>query len=104
MEKYDIVMSIISYEDSLRPRHIRKMMDYINEDCEIIPFEIHETNASAYGFANIEVVDEEGGLESISNFLSPIIDDWIYDVGEEEFTLPNGKKLYVFCDYKTIVF
>ncbi|ADY56320.1 hypothetical protein Sgly_2027 [Syntrophobotulus glycolicus DSM 8271] len=103
MEKYDIVISIISIDETLRPRHIQKMLDHLNPDCEIIPFEIHENNVSAYGYANIEGMDGEGGLESLSDFLGPMLEDWIYDEPEEELILPDGKKLYVFCDYKTIL-
>jgi hypothetical protein len=73
------------------------------EDCELVPFEIHEESSSAYGYATTEVINEESGLETILDLLGPVVDDWTNESSDCTYALPSGKKVYIGCDFRTVM-
>jgi hypothetical protein len=101
---YHAAAWIVPLENGLKKKIIQKVLALLPEDCELVPFEIHEQNASAYGFATMEAIDDENGLEPIIDLLSPLVDDWTEDSSEYTAALPGGKKVYIGCDYRTVRF
>ncbi|NLO98058.1 MAG: hypothetical protein GX091_08325 [Peptococcaceae bacterium] len=102
MAKYDVAAWMVPLESGLTKRTILKILDMLPDDCDLVPFEIHEENSSAYGYATIEAVEEENGLEAIIDLLSPMVADWTEDDSEYTTTLPKGKKVFIGCDYRTV--
>jgi len=100
----DVAAWLVPLESGLKKKHIIKVLALLPEDAEIIPFEIHEDNSSAYGFATVETVDQENGLESIVDLLGSVIDDWPSESSEYTGVSPSGKKVYIGCDFRTMVF
>lgn len=103
MAKYDAAAWMVPVENGLKKSHLRKVLELLPEDIELIPFEIHEINSSAYGYATLEAINEENGLESIIDLLGPVVEDWTNDSSEYTGTLPGGKKVYIGCDYRTVL-
>ena len=103
MSDYDVAAWMIPLDSGLKKKHIRKILDLLPEEAELVPFEIHEANSSAYGYATTDVIDEENGLESITTLLGEVVEDWINDSSEYTSVLPGGKKVYMGCDFKTII-
>lgn len=103
MTFYDVAAWMVPVESGLKKNHLRKILELLPEGSELIPFEIHETNSSAYGFATVEVIDEENGLESIVDHLGEVVEDWITDSADYTHTLSSGRKIYMGCDYRTVV-
>ncbi|MFA6808632.1 MAG: hypothetical protein WCR27_06530 [Eubacteriales bacterium] len=99
---YDVVAWLIPLDDGLKKNHIQKIIEML-PDADILPFEIHENNSSVYGFATIEVAEEENGLESIIDLLTPVIEDWTNESSDYTHTLSSGKKVYMGCDCRTII-
>ncbi len=103
MSNYDAVAWMVPLESGLKKKHIIKVLSLLPEDSEIVPFEIHESNSSAYGFATTDVIDEENGLESIVDLLGPVVEDWSNESSDYTFALPSGKTVYIGCDYRTVI-
>ncbi|KUO61427.1 MAG: hypothetical protein APF84_08980 [Gracilibacter sp. BRH_c7a] len=104
MSNYDVAAWMFPLESGLKKKHIIKVLSLLPEDCEIVPFEIHENNSSAYGFATTRVIDEEeNGLESIVDLLGSVVEDWTNESSEYTFTLPSGKNVYIGCDFRTVI-
>lgn len=103
MSNYDVAAWMFPLENSIKKKHIIKVLSLLPDDCEIVPFEIHENNSSAYGFATTDVIDEENGLESIVDLLGPIVEDWSNDSSDYSFTLPGGKNVFIGCDFRTVI-
>lgn len=103
MSNYDVAAWMFPLESSLKKKHIQKVLSLLPEDCEIVPFEIHESNSSAYGFATTDVIDEEEGLESIVDLLGQVVEDWTNDSSDYSFALPSGNNVYIGCDYRTVL-
>ncbi|MGI5901925.1 MAG: hypothetical protein ACOX7U_05570 [Desulfitobacteriia bacterium] len=101
---YHVAAWVIPLEDGLTKDIIYRILELLPPASELIPFEIHEENSSLYGFVTTEVVDQENGLESIIETLSPMVEDWIVDSSEYITTLPGGKEVYIGCDYRSIYF
>ncbi|RJE48196.1 MULTISPECIES: hypothetical protein [unclassified Dehalobacter] len=104
MSTYHAAAWMVPAESGLKKKHIQKVLALLPEDCELVPFEIHGNNSSAYGFATIEVIDEEeNGLETIIDLLEPLVEDWTEDSSDCTLDLPGGKQIYIGCDYRTVM-
>ncbi|RNC29155.1 MAG: hypothetical protein AWM53_00804 [Candidatus Dichloromethanomonas elyunquensis] len=103
MSEFHAAAWMVPLDSGLNKKHIIKVLTLLPEDCELVPFEIHESNSSAYGFATTEVIDEENGLESIIDLLSPVVDDWTNESSNCTYALPGGKKVYIGCDFRTVI-
>jgi hypothetical protein len=101
---YHAAAWMVPLESGLNKKHILKVLALLPEQAELVPFEIHETNSSAYGYATMEVIDAENGLEPILDLLGPVVDDWTSESSDCTYTLPCGKKVYIGCDFRTVVF
>ncbi len=104
MSVFDVAAWMIPLDSGLKKKHILKVLSLLPEDCELVPFEIHENNSSAYGFATTDVIDEENGLETILELLGPAVEDWTDESSDCTYALPGGKKVYIGCDFRTVVF
>lgn len=102
MSDFDVAAWMVPIDNGLKKKHIKKILELLPEDSELVPFEIHETHSSAYGFATTKVVEEENGLEPIVEMLGPVVDDWTSDTSEYVDTLSSGKKVYMGCDFRTV--
>lgn len=103
MFNYDVAAWIVPVESGLKKKHLEKVLDLLPEDSELVPFEIHENNSSAYGFITVDAVDGEKGLESIIEALTAVVEDWTNDSSEITCELPGGRRAYIGCDYRTVV-
>lgn len=104
MSEFDVAAWMLPIDSGLKKKHIRKVLELLPEDSELVPFEIHGDNSSAYGYATVEVVDEENGLETIVDLLGAAVDDWTTDSSDYTSSLPSGKKVYMGCDFRTVIF
>lgn len=104
MSDYHVAAWMVPLDSGLQKKHIRKVLELLPENCELVPFEIHENNSSAYGYATTEIVDEENGLEAIVDVLAEVVEDWTSDSAEYTYALESGKKIYMGCDFRTVVF
>lgn len=104
MSKVHVAAWMIPIESGLNKKHILKILSLLPEESELVPFEIHEDNSSAYGFATTEIIDEENGLGEILELLGPVVDDWEIDSSEYIYTFPSGKEIYMGCDFRTVIF
>jgi len=103
MSDYEAAAWMVPLESGLKKYHILKILSFLQDDCELVPFEIHENSSSAYGFASTGVIDEENGLESIIELLGPVVEDWTEESSECVYELPSGKKVFIGCDFRTLV-
>lgn len=103
MSYFDVAAWMIPLESGLKKKHIIKILSLLPEECELVPFEIHEESSSAYGYATTEVINEESGLETILDLLGPVVDDWTNESSDCIYALPSGKKVYIGCDFRTVV-
>ncbi len=104
MAYYDVVAWMVPVDSGLKKKHIHKILDMLPDEAELIPFEIHESNSSAYGYATTAAVDEENGLETITDLLEPVVEDWTIESADSTFQLDSGRKVYIGCDYRTVIF
>jgi len=100
---FDVAAWMVPLESGLKKKHIIKVLSLLPEDCELVPFEIHEESSSAYGYATTEVINEESGLETILDLLGPVVDDWTNESSDCTYALPSGKKVYIGCDFRTVM-
>lgn len=100
---YDVAAWMVPVDSGLKKKHLEKVLELLPEDSELVPFEIYEENSSAYGFATIDAVDEEGGLEGIVETLEALVEDWTNEASEITCELPGGRRAYIGCDYRTVV-
>jgi len=100
---FDVAAWMVPLESGLKKKHIIKVLSLLPEDCELVPFEIHEKSSSAYGYATTEVINEESGLETILDLLGPVVDDWTNESSDCTYALPSGKKVYIGCDFRTVM-
>lgn len=103
MSDYAAAAWMVPLASGLTKKHILKVLSLLPENCDLVPFEIHEQNSSAYGYATTEAVSEEGGLETIIDLLGPVVDDWTDESSDCTYALPSGKKVYIGCDFRTVV-
>lgn len=103
MPVYDVVAWMFPLEIGLSKKHLLKVLALLPDDTDLIPFEIHERNSSAYGYATADAVDLENGLETIIDHLGPLVDDWLSESSEYVGILPGGKKVYMGCDFRTVI-
>lgn len=103
MSDFDVAAWMVPIESGLKKKHLQKVLELLPENAELVPFEIHELASSAYGWATTDVVDEENGLESIVELLGPLVDDWTEDSSDYTYVLSSGKKVYLGCDFRTVI-
>lgn len=103
MAEYDVAAWMVPIDNGLKKKHIYRILELLPEGSELVPFEVHENNSSAYGYATVEVVDEENGLESIVELLGAVVEDWAEDSSEFTALLPSGRRVYMGCDYRTVI-
>lgn len=103
MPNFDVAAWMVPLESGIKKKHILKILELLPEDSDLVPFEIHEENSSAYGFATPEVIDEENGLESIIDLLGSVLEDWPNESSECTYALASGKKVYIGCDFRTVI-
>jgi len=103
LSDYDVAAWMFPLENGLKEKHIVKVLSLLPEDSELVPFEIHGSNSSAYGFATADVINEENGLETIVDLLGSVVEDWSNDSSDYSFTLPSGKNAYIGCDFRTVI-
>jgi len=101
---YDVAAWVVPLENGLKKKHLERVLDLLPDDSDLVPFEIHEVNSSAYGFATMEAVDQENGLEKILDTLGEVVEDWTDHSSNISLELPGGRKAYIGCDYRTVVF
>ncbi|HHV65422.1 MAG TPA: hypothetical protein GXX46_10180 [Peptococcaceae bacterium] len=95
---------MVPIDNGLKKNTLYKVLDLLPDDSELVPFEIHETASSAYGYATVEsIMNEENGMEAIIDLLGPVVEDWPVDSAEYTTVLASGKKVYIGCDFRTVI-
>lgn len=103
MSEYHAAAWMVPSESGLKKKHIDNVLRMLPEDCELVPFEILGEGSCAYGFATVDVIEEENGLGAIIDLLEPLVEDWTEDSSDITMTLPGGKKAFIGCDYRTVL-